>query len=112
MSTDPKQPPRSLPDRPNLRHLRDQAKDLVKAGTATSITDAQFTIARRYGFPNWPKLKAHVESLEKIAQRQHALDMNDISATNIANRAFQLPVHTSEMYGAFSPDGSRLLTGG
>jgi len=28
------------------------------------------------------------------------------------NRTLQLPVQTSEMYGAFSPDRSRLLTGG
>src|SRR5260370_39751336 len=28
------------------------------------------------------------------------------------NGAFQLPVQTTEMYGAFSPDRSRLLTGG
>jgi WD40 repeat protein len=28
------------------------------------------------------------------------------------NYALQLPVQTSEMYGAFSPDRSRLLTGG
>ena len=39
MSTDPHAAPRPLPDRPNLRHLKDQAKDLVKAGTAKSITD-------------------------------------------------------------------------
>ena len=38
MSTDPHAAPRPLPDRPNLRHLKDQAKDLVKAGTAKSIT--------------------------------------------------------------------------
>ena len=42
MSTDPHDPPRRLPDRPNLRHLKDQAKDLVKAGAAPSITAAQF----------------------------------------------------------------------
>src|SRR5437899_658433 len=50
MSTDPQAAPRPLPDRPNLRHLKDQAKDLVKAGTAKSITDAQFKVARRYGY--------------------------------------------------------------
>ncbi len=64
MSTDPHAAPRPLPDRPNLRHLKDQAKDLVKAGTAKSITDAQFEIARLYGFPSWPKLKAHVDVAE------------------------------------------------
>ncbi len=78
MSTDPHQAPRPLPDRPNLRHLKDQAKDLVKAGTAKSITDAQFKIAHLYGFPSWPKLKAHVESLEEVGQLKQAIDGNDI----------------------------------
>jgi hypothetical protein len=50
----------------------------VKAGTATSITDAQFKIARLYGFPSWPKLKAHVESLEEVGQLKQAIDRNDI----------------------------------
>jgi ankyrin repeat protein len=77
MSTDPQAAPRPLPDRPNLRHLKDQAKDLVKVGTAKSITDAQFKIARLYGFPSWPKLKAHVDSLEEIGQLKLAIDAND-----------------------------------
>ena len=50
MSTDPSNSPAPLPDRPNLRHLKDQAKDLVRSGIAKSITAAQFQIARRYGF--------------------------------------------------------------
>jgi ankyrin repeat protein len=78
MSTDPHAAPRPLPDRPNLRHLKDQAKDLVKAGTATSISDAQFKIARLYGFPSWPKLKAHVESFDQIGQLKQAIDTNDL----------------------------------
>ena len=110
MSTDPKQPPRALPHRPNLRHLKDQARDLVKAGTATSVTDAQFKIALLYGFPSWPKLKAYVESLDEIGRMKPALDTSD--GVTGGNRALQLPVHTTEMYGAFSPDRSRLLTGG
>jgi ankyrin repeat protein len=76
--TDPQAAPRPLPARPNLRHLKDQAKDLVKAGAAKSITDAQFKIARLYGFPSWPKLKAHVESLEEVGQLKQAIDGNDI----------------------------------
>jgi hypothetical protein len=43
MSIDHPEAPRPLPDRPNLRHLKDQAKDLFKAGAASSIADAQFT---------------------------------------------------------------------
>ena len=78
MSTDPQPGTRPLPDRPNLRHLKDQAKDLLKTGAAKSITDAQFQIARLYGFASWPKLKAHVESFEEIGQLKQAIDTNDI----------------------------------
>ena len=78
MSTDPHWAPRPLPDRPNLRHLKDQAKDLLKTGAAASITDAQFKVARLYGFASWPKLKAHIDSLEEIGQLKHAIDTNDI----------------------------------
>jgi len=46
MSIDHPEVPRPLPDRPNLRHLKDQAKDLRKAGAAASITDAQLKITR------------------------------------------------------------------
>jgi ankyrin repeat protein len=78
VSTDPYGAPRPLPDRPDLRHLKAQAKDLFKAGTATSIADAQFQIARLYGFASWPKLKAHLESLEETGQLKQAIDRNDI----------------------------------
>jgi ankyrin repeat protein len=78
MSIDHPEAPRPLPDRPNLRHLKDQAKDLLKAGTAVSITDAQFKIARLYGFANWPKLRAHIDSLAQIGQLKQAIDTNDI----------------------------------
>lgn len=67
-----------LPDRPNLRHLRDQAKDLVRAGATASLADAQLQIARQYGFASWPKLKQHVDSLEKAGQLRHAIAANDL----------------------------------
>jgi len=79
MSTDPQAAPGRLPERPNLRHLKDQAKDLVKSGAAPSIADAQFKIARLYGFASWPKLKAHVQSFEEIGQLKQAIDSNDIA---------------------------------
>jgi ankyrin repeat protein len=79
MSTDPQRAPRPLPDRPNLRHLKDQAKDLLKTGAAASISDAQFQVARLYGFASWPKLKAQVESFEEIGQLKQAIDTNDIA---------------------------------
>ena len=78
MSTEPQGVPRLLPDHPNLRHLKDEAKDLLRTGGATSITDAQFQIARLYGFTSWPKLKAHIESFEEFVQLKQAIDTNDI----------------------------------
>ena len=78
MSIDSSETPRQLPDRPNLRHLKDQARDLLKTGGAESLTDAQFKIARLYGFASWPKLKAHIESFEEIGQLKQAIDTNDL----------------------------------
>jgi ankyrin repeat protein len=78
MPTHSEDAPRPLPERPNLRHLKNQAKDLLKAGEAESLTDAQFKIARLYGFASWPKLKEHVDSLEEIGQLKLAIDANDL----------------------------------
>jgi len=82
-------PVRRLPSNPNLDHLKYQAKDLLKERTARtagvaqrirefhprflratdaeifdarlSLSDAQLTIAREYGFPSWARLKRHIE---------------------------------------------------
>lgn len=78
MSSDPTRPVLKLPDNPNLRHLKDQAKDLFKSGGAASLTDAQFKIARQYGFTSWPAMKEHVESLAEIGQLRQAIDTNDL----------------------------------
>ena len=71
-----------LPTRPNLRHLKIQARDLLKAcqvgdpeacrrmdsshprhpsPDAAVLADAQLVVAREYGFDSWTKLKCHVE---------------------------------------------------
>jgi ankyrin repeat protein len=78
VSIDPSSASRQLPSRPNLRHLKSQARDLLAAGAAASLTDAQFQVARMYGFASWPKLKAHVEALDETAQLKHAIDVNDV----------------------------------
>jgi len=80
MSNRSQDTPRRLPNRPSLRHLKDQAKDLLRTGDARSITEAQFKIARLYGFGSWPKLKAHIDSLEEIGQLKRAIDHNDIDS--------------------------------
>ena len=67
-----------LPERPNLRHLRDQAKDLLRSGAAPTLADAQFKLARDYGFPSWSKLKDHVESLEQAGQLRQAMSARDL----------------------------------
>ena len=58
---------RQLPSRPNLDHLKKQAKDLLadiqNGNPGWKLADAQHAIANGYGFASWPKLKAHVESL-------------------------------------------------
>ena len=103
MSTDPDGAPRSLPDRPNLRHLKDQAKDLLKAGTAASLADAQFQIARLYGFASWPKLKDHVKSFEEIEQLKQAIDSNNIERVK-ALMTRNPTLHTDQLgYGKDGP---------
>jgi len=72
--------PRALPERPDLRHLKDQAKELLRAGGAATLTEAQFAVARQYGFASWPRLKEHVERLHEIGLLKHAIDTNDLGA--------------------------------
>lgn len=74
---------RELPAKPNLEHLKKQAKELLhdfqrdqadaverfrqfasSAKPATvKLADAQHVLARDYGFASWPRLKEHVDSL-------------------------------------------------
>jgi ankyrin repeat protein len=69
--------PTNLPERPNLRHLKEQAKDLLKRRAAQSLSDAQFQIARLYNFASWPKLKACVEGLVAAGKLKSAIDANN-----------------------------------
>lgn len=73
-------PVRTLPEKPDLRHLKDQARDLVRQGVSARLSEAQFRIAREYGFASWPKLKAHVESLGRAGELKAAIDANDLAA--------------------------------
>jgi hypothetical protein len=65
-----------LPIRPNLDHLRHQAKDLLRAarsgdaaakariGDPATLALAQLAVARDYGFASWARLKTEVERRE------------------------------------------------
>jgi hypothetical protein len=49
-----------------------------RGGEGTSLTDAQFFLAREHGFPSWPKFAEHVRSLADgrsgVAQFEAAVD--------------------------------------
>ena len=96
----------NLPDRPNLEHLKKQAKDLLRAlqdgeaaaaerfrvlastspgeGRVLKLADAQHVIAHEYGFATWAELKARVEALAKpfdpFEAMKAALRANDAKA--------------------------------
>jgi ankyrin repeat protein len=78
--------PHLLPERPNLRHLKDQAKALLKAGKAASLSEAQLKIARLYGFSSWSKLKAHVDEKNlghDVTDLKQAIDGNDLDRVKL-----------------------------
>jgi ankyrin repeat protein len=73
--------PRPLPSRPDLRHLREEAKRRRKAGEFASIALAQLAVAHEYGFRSWPRLKFHVEALTlDVSERAAALIASATSA--------------------------------
>src|SRR5438876_1201631 len=74
---------RQLPRRPSLEYLRNESRELQRRaragdpealaflgehlprGKPDSLTGAQLAIARSYGFASWPKLREHVESINR-----------------------------------------------
>src|SRR5262245_25617877 len=72
-----------LPDRPSLESLRKQAKKLAR-DRSLSLRDAQFTLAREYGYAGWQDLTAEVskrvgKGLEWAAtQARRAIHDNDV----------------------------------
>ena len=84
-------PTQPLPSDPSLEHLKGQAKRLQRAvaagepealalvaehhpgarGRAFTRADAQLVVARRYGFPSWPRLRAHLDTVGRYARSPH-----------------------------------------
>lgn len=64
--------PTPLPARPSLDWLRKRAKlylrSLRRTRPSARLAEAQFALARGYGFPSWRKLKEHVERLHAVAE--------------------------------------------
>ena len=52
---------RALPDQPNLRYLKVEAKRRLAAGEFASLHDAQLTIAREHGMSSWTALKTAID---------------------------------------------------
>jgi ankyrin repeat protein len=72
-----------LPPAPSLEHLRKQAKDRVREQRAGAdplrLSEAQRQIAREYGFPSWPRLKAYVERVRSNGPGLSHAFVDDIS---------------------------------
>lgn len=93
---------KTLPDNPNLDHLRQQAKDLLAGlrdtDPAVTLAAAQASLAAQYGFRAWTDLKAEVERV-----RGQAADADPAMARAIAER-FDLGEVTGPMRSVARPD--------
>ena len=81
---------RTLPARPDLEQQKRQAKELLDAFRRRDpqaharvraelpdkarivLADAQYVIAREYGFPSWPALREHIET--RAAEERPAIE--------------------------------------
>lgn len=76
--------PSRLPERPSLEQLRRQAKDRLKAlrerTAGATLADAQFALARDYGFRNWAELARHVQTVNPPGIRSFELMAEAIAA--------------------------------
>jgi hypothetical protein len=86
---------RTLPDRPNLDHLRHQAKDLLAglrgSNPTATLADAQASLAEQYGFKSWTDLKAEVD------RRQGRADVADPALAQAIADRFDLGEVTEPM---------------
>lgn len=64
---------RELPSKPNLEHLRKQAKAAQRSAHGRKLTDAQQLLAEDYGFASWARLKSFV--LQKQLSPPEALKL-------------------------------------
>ena len=82
---------RELPEFPSLEHLKKQAKDLLHAGRATKLVEAQRLVAQDYGFPSWAKLKVHVESFaaDRASPSTRRSDRTASRTSRASSNAFQ-----------------------
>jgi ankyrin repeat protein len=103
---------RTLPAHPDLHQLKRQAKELLKAfaaGDAAAVVevnahyqgavaesfalhDAQLVLARSYGFPSWPKMKAYVDGIT-VGRLIEAICAGDLKTVRLMVRVRPELVH-------------------
>ena len=97
-----------LPETPNLEWLRKRAKhrldELRKSNPDAQLADAQFDVARQYGFPSWRALKSHIDSLTIDGQLFDAARKGDIKQI-----AALLDKHPDKLYARNKPYEHTLL---
>lgn len=111
MAEGPREPasvPLPLPDAPSLEWLRKQAKrrldELRREAPDAKLAHAQLDVARRYGFPSWRALKAHVDSLTTAGRLFEAARDGDA-----ARLAALLDAHPEGLHARKPPYGWTLL---
>jgi ankyrin repeat protein len=108
---------RELPTRPNLEHLKKQARLLLRGSlqaepaaldrfrqaqvqlptAAPKLADAQHVIAREYGFDNWANLKAHVGALSDNPMEALTAAINANNASLLRQVLEQYPALKSKL---------------
>lgn len=75
--------PLPLPEKPNIEWLRGQAKRLLeeirKSNPDAKLADAQFHVARLYGFASWRAMKAQVDALAANGDLIDAAKTGDVA---------------------------------
>ncbi|MEP6493930.1 MAG: ankyrin repeat domain-containing protein [bacterium] len=97
-----------LPDAANLDWLRKQAKrrlDQLRASNpGAQLADAQFILAKSYGFPSWRALKAHVDLLTVDGQLVAAARSGDVTSLTAL-----LDTHPGKLFALARPYDMTLL---
>jgi hypothetical protein len=106
--------PLPLPDKPDLDWLRKQAKrhlkELRDTNPSAQLADAQFAVARQYGFSSWRALKAQVDSLTIDPIVSAALAQAERSAPTVKAAAL---LHIARVVNAFDhAEAERVLERG
>jgi ankyrin repeat protein len=82
---------RQLPQKPNLEHLKKQAKELQRNMQQGKLADAQLALANEYGFPKWADLKAHVHLLALSPAEALKAAVCDMDAKRVSEVLRQYP---------------------